>query len=65
MGQGSARVAAAYGRGAIVPIRARESFGASSNGRLGDVINKALKAVRIIEIAIETIGVGCASSGAA
>ena len=58
-------MAAAYGRGAFARIRARESFGASSNGRLGDIISKVLKAVRIIAIAIETIGVGSASSGTA
>jgi len=50
-------VAAAYGRAAIARIRARKSFGVSSNGRHGDFISRALKVALIIGIATATIGV--------
>jgi hypothetical protein len=58
-------VPAARSRGAIARSRARESFAASSKGRLGEFISKALKVARIIEIATETIGAGSVRSGKA
>ena len=58
-------MAAAYVRAAIARIRARKSFGASSNGMHGDFISRALKVARIIGIATETIGAGDVSNGKA
>ena len=52
-------------RDTIARIRARESSGASGNGKLGESISKAPRGAQIIGIATEIIDADAVSNGKA